>query len=135
MTNIEAINTVKASRSYHILVIIADGQVNNIKETADAIVEASSYPISIIMVGVGDGPWDTMEEFDDELPARRFDNFQFVNYNQVVHRAENREVAFRWVILLRVMLLMNKIVICLYSVAALQEIPEQYRAIQKLQLL
>jgi E3 ubiquitin-protein ligase RGLG len=111
----EAINTVKASRSYHILVIIADGQVNNIKETADAIVEASSYPISIIMVGVGDGPWDTMEEFDDELPARRFDNFQFVNYNQVMHRAENREVAF--------------------SVAALQEIPEQYRAIQKLQLL
>lgn len=97
MTIIEAINTIKASRSYHILVIIADGQVNNIKETADAIVEASSYPLSIIMVGVGDGPWDTMEEFDDELPTRRFDNFQFVNYNKVMHRAENREVAFRLV--------------------------------------
>ena len=56
-----------------------------------------------------------MKEFDDGLPARKFDNFQFVPFNKTMERAENREVTF--------------------SVNALQEIPEQYQAIKRLGLL
>jgi len=108
----ESLKIVKKDNSYHILVIIADGQVDNVRDTTIAIEEASSYPLSIIMVGVGDGPWDTMKTFDDNLPHRKFDNFHFVPYYEIMQRAENREVKF--------------------SVSALQEIPDQYNAIKKL---
>lgn len=43
----ETINIVRETREYHILIIIADGQVTKPRDTIDAIVEASNYPISI----------------------------------------------------------------------------------------
>jgi E3 ubiquitin-protein ligase RGLG len=46
------------------------------------------------MVGVGDGPWDKMEEFDDSLPKRQFDNFQFVNYHKTIEECENPDETF-----------------------------------------
>ncbi|OQR99523.1 hypothetical protein THRCLA_21826 [Thraustotheca clavata] len=112
----QTIDIVRQSQQYHILVIVADGQVSNEQDTADAIVQASNYPISIIMVGVGDGPWDMMNEFDDNLPQRRFDNFQFVEYAKVLqYNKINPDIGF--------------------ATAALMEIPEQYKLIRKMGLL
>ncbi|RLN70138.1 hypothetical protein BBJ29_009388, partial [Phytophthora kernoviae] len=79
----QAVKVAKKTRRYHILIIISNGHIDDPAMARQAIVEASEYPISIVMVGVGDGPWGMMREFDDQLPERQFDNFQFVNYNTV----------------------------------------------------
>ncbi|KAI3931275.1 hypothetical protein MKX01_040192 [Papaver californicum] len=115
---------------YHVLVVIADGQVTRSVDTAhgqlsqqeqrtvEAIVKASEYPLSIILVGVGDGPWDMMKEFDDNIPARAFDNFQFVNFTEIMSKnmAESRKETE-------------------FALTALMEIPTQYKATMELNIL
>ncbi|KAK9673167.1 hypothetical protein RND81_12G150600 [Saponaria officinalis] len=125
-----AIDIVKESRGqYHVLVIIADGQVTRPPDlppgrlshqeqaTVNSIVAASYYPLSIVLVGVGDGPWDAMKKFDDNIPQRAFDNFQFVDFTKIMSEGKlmsKKEAAF--------------------ALAALMEIPFQYRATQQLEL-
>ncbi|KAH7826672.1 putative E3 ubiquitin-protein ligase RGLG2 [Monocercomonoides exilis] len=109
----EAIRITESSKSYHILIILTDGQVNQEDKTVKAIVEASKHPLSIICIGVGDGPWGTMETFDDRVPHRKFDNFQFVAFHPLRKKyCETFAPAF--------------------AIAALQEVPDQYKAIRKL---
>lgn len=106
----KAIEIVKAERQYHILLVIADGQVTEEDRTIDAIVTASEYPLSIVVIGVGDGPWETMEDFDNLLPKRKFDNFQFVNYHKVTAKSRKPETTF--------------------ALHAMMEIPDQYKTIK-----
>ncbi|KAK2388936.1 E3 ubiquitin-protein ligase RGLG2 [Trifolium repens] len=126
-----AITIVEQSEGqYHVLLIIADGQVTRSvdtdhgqlsaqeKKTVEAIVKASEYPLSIILVGVGDGPWDMMKQFDDNIPARAFDNFQFVNFTEIMSKNTDRsrkEAEF--------------------ALSALMEIPSQYKATLELNIL
>ncbi len=54
---------------YYILLIITDGLINDMNETVDEIVRASGLPISIIIVGVGDEDFSSMEVLDaDKTP-------------------------------------------------------------------
>ncbi|KAH6781747.1 RING domain ligase2 [Perilla frutescens var. hirtella] len=126
-----AMTVVEQNRGqYHVLVIIADGQVTRSvdteygqlspqeQKTVQAIVEASKLPLSIVLVGVGDGPWDMMKEFDDNIPARDFDNFQFVNFTEIMAKNTHqirKETEF--------------------ALSALMEIPTQYKATLELNLL
>lgn len=114
----ESIKIVKSTKDFHILIIITDGDVNSVQETSEAIVEASNYPISIICIGVGDGPFDLMEKFDDELPERRIDNFQFVNFAKIMSRTldPSRQET-------------------LFALNALMEVPEQYQGFKRLNML
>ncbi|KAG5546924.1 hypothetical protein RHGRI_018925 [Rhododendron griersonianum] len=120
----------KSGGQYHILVIVADGQVTRSvnssdgelspqeEKTINSIVYASSYPLSIVLVGVGDGPWEDMKKFDDKIPTRDFDNFQFVNFTTIMSKdasPSEKETAF--------------------ALAALMEIPFQYLAALELDLL
>ncbi|OWZ23361.1 Copine [Phytophthora megakarya] len=126
----EAVNIVNRTGDYHILVIIADGQVTrsvdipahavskNEKETIDAITYASNFPLSIVMVGVGDGPWESMIYFDNYLVHRKFDNFQFIEYHKITSQFSDPQMKEAQ-----------------FALQALMEIPDQYRTIKAMNYL
>lgn len=51
---------------YHIFLILTDGDINDIRETTDIIVECSKLPLSIIIVGIGDGDFTAMDNLDSD---------------------------------------------------------------------
>ena len=51
---------------YHILLIITDGVIHDMSSTIDLIVECSKYPLSIIIVGVGEEDFSNMIELDGD---------------------------------------------------------------------
>jgi len=108
----KAVDIVRQTGKYHILVIITDGQITQESATVKAVVEASMVPLSIIAVGVGDGPWNILEHFDTHLPYRKFDNFRFVDYQRAAAKTKYSDMAF--------------------ALQAMMEIPDQYKRIKEL---
>ncbi|KAF5957372.1 hypothetical protein HYC85_004597 [Camellia sinensis] len=88
-------------------------QSPQVEETINAIVKAREYPLSIIVVGVGDGPWDMMKNFLNDVLVHRL--FQipgdFVNFTEIMSKnmdISKKEAAF--------------------AVAALRGLPSQYKS-------
>ena len=72
---------------YHILLILTDGQISDMGLTKKALIRASKLPVSIIIVGVGNGNFESMVELDCDNDVLSFQNHtaqrdivQFVAY-------------------------------------------------------
>jgi len=51
---------------YHVILILTDGEIHDMQETKNAIVELSKYPVSIIIVGLGNESFAGMEVLDGD---------------------------------------------------------------------
>ncbi|XP_024160851.1 E3 ubiquitin-protein ligase RGLG4 isoform X2 [Rosa chinensis] len=123
----------KSFGQFHTLVLVADNQVTksffNPKsqrlspegiKTAESIINASSYPLSIILVGVGYGSCEHMKEFQNIIPKRRFNNFQFINFTDIENCMSDATPSMKE---------------AAFAFAALKETPKQYKAALQLELI
>ncbi|KAL7560832.1 hypothetical protein ACA910_013268 [Epithemia clementina (nom. ined.)] len=55
--------------SYTILLILTSGNVENAKETKDCLISASDDPLSVVIVGIGDTDFTSMEFLDEHDPT------------------------------------------------------------------
>ena len=71
---------------------MTDGQICDMTDTKAAIVDLSSLPCSIIIIGVGNADFSSMDELDGDGAMLRDDNgrpcvkdiVQFVAFNQAI---------------------------------------------------
>ena len=75
---------------YHILMILTNGVIEDLQQTIDALVEVSSLPLSVIIIGIGNDDFSKMEILDgDDIPListsgkiRMRDLVQFVPFSR-----------------------------------------------------
>ena len=63
------------------LLILTDGDLSSEQKDLRALIECSRHPVSISAIGIGNGPFDIMDNLDN-TKNRRFDNFCFANYKE-----------------------------------------------------
>jgi hypothetical protein len=91
----------KDGSQYFILLIITDGIITDMPQTRKAIVDASTLPLSIIIVGVGNADFDAMDELDGDTvrltaPDGRMaarDIVQFVPFRDFLGKSTNAHVS------------------------------------------
>jgi len=81
---------------YHILVIITDGNNHDIDEMVRQLIKSERYPISVCIVGVGDGNFTKMLQMDSKTKPledkdgnkSERDMCQFVRYNDFKYKPD-----------------------------------------------
>merc|ERR1719506_348872 len=79
-------------QKYHVMLILTDGAIMDMKHTVDEIVMLSRLPLSIIVIGVGPADFSSMEKLDGDVQPLRHsrasigvckrDIVQFVPFNK-----------------------------------------------------
>ena len=103
----------ECGNQYMVLVLLTDGDVTDMDADMKALQDASNYPVSIVVIGLGDGPFKRMRILKDNISGRKFSNFHFVNFTKM--EAKNCES-------LDLML----------ATAMMQKIPYQYAFVKRL---
>ncbi|OMJ84943.1 hypothetical protein SteCoe_13851 [Stentor coeruleus] len=86
---ISSASSISSNNGYYVLLILTNGEISDIDQTINSIVRASSLPISIIILGIGNSDFDVMKKLDcdgeiliDNSGNKALrDIVQFVNYN------------------------------------------------------
>ncbi|KAG7229482.1 hypothetical protein INR49_031903 [Caranx melampygus] len=79
--NCTGIEEVTDGSQYFVLLMITDGVISDMAQTKEAVVNAASLPMSIVIVGVGPAEFDAMEELDGD---------EFVPFRDYIDRSGNQ---------------------------------------------
>ena len=85
---LNVMNIIKIENSqtkYNILLIITCGKINDLNNTINALVQARNYPLSVIIIGVGNGPFKDMQALSGNNQPL---------YNSVNNKMRNNIVTF-----------------------------------------
>ena len=77
----------RGEQCYTILLIVTDGAVSDVQSCAATLNEVSDAPLSIVIVGVGNANFSSMQFLDDASAPGKRDIAQFVEFNKYKHDA------------------------------------------------
>jgi len=86
------------NQEYHILLIITDGIINDMQSTIDEIVRGADLPLSIVIVGVGEADFssmDTLDADDDPLYSKKYKKYMSRDIVQFVPFQEFKGDAYK----------------------------------------
>ena len=87
--------SLKELNEYTMLIILTDGKCHDMQDTLNAIIESSGLPLSVIIVGVGNGDFRKMDILDGSQGIQNFkgeiaerDLVQFVPFEHLQHNPD-----------------------------------------------
>lgn len=85
-------------QAYQILLIITDGIINDMDKTIDEVVRGSDLPLSIVIVGVGEADFESMDVLDADtnpLYSKRYKKYMSRDIVQFVPFREFKNDAYK----------------------------------------